>query len=503
MTRRRYSVAMTAQIAGDLQRHLIREDGQEDVCLIGYSTSTGSRRTSALLQRVVIPLPDERDVHGNASFSGDYVLRAATEAASEGCGIGIVHSHPLGVGWQGMSGWDYDAESSFAFLANELTGRPLLGMTLAGNDLGWSARVWTPTKEPLLCESVRVVGSHLDVTWNEELRAAPTIEASQLRTTSVWGPSIQRDLARLRVLVVGLGSVGLEVAVRLAATGMTNLGLMDFDIVELANLDRLIGATATDAYLRRRKVDLAQELVMRAATAPDMQVDILDMSICEPEGLKHALDYDLIFSCVDRPWPRAVLNMVAYADLIPVVDGGIGLDAFPEGGMRSGTWRSHVIRPGRPCLACNGQLSLGQVQAEKDGSLDDPSYIAGLRDDESTGRENVGVLSVSVVSSLLAQFVSHAVAPGGEGDPGPLQYWLTTHTLEHRPDRSSPHCYFEQSTAIGDDRFNLTGHHEAAAAAKALRVSDDPSRAGVRKRFEDLEEEERELNKVSLEGLQE
>lgn len=142
--------------------------------------------------------------------------------------------------------------------------------------------------------------------------------------------------------------MGLDVAVRLAATGVARLGVMDFDTVEEANLDRLIGGTATDAWLRRSKAEVARRLLAEASTAPRSKLPAWELSICEPEGMQVALDFDLVVSCVDRPWPRAVLNAMAYRDLIPVVDGGIAIDAFPDDqGMRNATWRSHVIRPGR------------------------------------------------------------------------------------------------------------------------------------------------------------
>jgi hypothetical protein len=408
-------------------------------------------------------------VHGNASFTGDYVLRVATAAARNECGIAILHSHPGACGWQGMSAPDADAERSYAFLANELTGLPLLGMTLGGGDGRWSARFWTPAGDAIWCESVRVIDDTLRVSWNNELRPPPRLQPTQLRTASGWGAEIQADLARLRILVIGAGSVGLEVALRLAASGVEHVAVMDFDTVELVNLDRLIGATRLDALLCRSKVDVARRLLSQTSTAEHPDVRAFDLSVCEPAGHAVALDYDAIFSCVDRPWPRAVLNMLAYADLIPVVDGGLHIDPFGDGGMRNATWRSHIIRPGRPCLACNRQLDLGRVALDRDGLLDDSEYIRGSTAGILPARQNVASLSISVAASLLAQFVSFVAAPGGIGEPGPLQYLLSTHTLTRVDAQTNPHCYFEASVAAGDQRLALTGEHAKAAMERARR----------------------------------
>ncbi|WP_370501318.1 ThiF family adenylyltransferase [Mycolicibacterium sp. jd] len=483
----RTSVAMTADIDEALCRHLVRGDGQEDLCLATYRPSTGSRRRTALLGDVHLPGPGERDVHGNATVTGDYVWRVAVAAAARGEGVAIVHSHPGGRGWQQMSGLDYDAESGYATLAREMTGLPLVGMTLAGRDRSWSARHWDHGAAGDVgvtgCENVRVVGDHLRVFWDNAQVGPPPPAPSNIRSVASWGARRHADVARRSVLIVGLGSVGLDVAVRLAATGLTRIGLMDYDTVEAHNLDRLIGATAIDVWLRRSKIEVARRLVIDNATSPAITVDAWDLSVCEPQGWAAARDFDEIVCAVDRPWPRAVLNLLAYADYIPVIDGGIAIDTFEDGtGMRNATWRSHVLRPGRPCMSCNGQLDLGAVAADRCGALDDPAYIAGAHRGRGVGAEhqntsaNVAVLSISAVASLLAQYVSLNVAPGGLGEPGPLQYLLSTHTLEHLDASSRPACPVEAESGRGDDVTRLTGPHRGADAE---RLRHDAAELGV------------------------
>ena len=476
------SVAMTKATHDALVDHLLREDGQEDLCLATYRSSTGLSRVSALVKDVILPEPGERDVHGNATVTAEYVLRSAEVAKADNCGLTLLHSHPQGSEWQAMSGPDRDTESSYANLAREVTGFPLVGMTLAGSDKAWSARHWDSGNgrdvNKTDCVNVRVIGSRLAVSWNDTKVKRPEIGQSQLRTVSSWGESCQADLARRRLLVVGLGSVGIDVAVRLAASGTRHITLMDFDIVQEHNLDRLIGAKAKDAKLKRPKIHVARREASRAATAKDPKIDVSDLSICEPEGLKIALDHDIIFSCVDRPWPRAVLNSLAYSDLIPVIDGGIGIDSFDDGKMRNAIWRSHVIRPQRPCMSCNDQVDTSEVVRDRQGLLEDQRYLASSDLGNELTNQNVAPLSINVAASLLAQYVSFSVAPSGFGDPGPLHYSLNTHHLERVACSTRPHCQTETSECVGDERTELTGRHE-----QAERFRTETKHSGAKLRF--------------------
>lgn len=459
MRRPERSVAMTGDLHKDLSRHLLRDHEQEDLCLVTWRPSTGAERTTHLLHKPVLPQPGERRVHGTATVTGDYVFRAAEHAATSGCGIALVHSHPLGAGYQAMSAADFDAERSYAGLAFEITGLPLVGLTLAG-DGTWSSRSWefepSGPVTPIAAQSVRVVGDSLAVSWNPLLRPPPVPQDTQIRTVSTWGPTLQADLARRRACVVGAGSIGLDVIVRLAASGVEHIVVIDPDIVKLHNLDRLIGATIEDAHVGLSKVKLAAREAIRNGTAPGLRIDAIQASVDEPDAYAAALDCDIIFCCVDRPWPRAVLNHLAYADLIPVLDGGIAIDTFADGRLRSATWRAHVLRPGRPCAVCNRQLDPALIALDRDGLLHDPSYINGsaLHTSQPAG-QNVAVLSIGAAGLLLAAYTSFSVAPGGFGEPGPLQYSLSTHSLEILSASTIDDCAYEAETGRGDARTPL------------------------------------------------
>jgi hypothetical protein len=107
----RYSIAMTEDINISLSKHLIRDDKQEDLCFAFYRPSTGNQRTTALINEVIFPEPDDRNIHGNVSFNPDYFDKVTSYALKNEYGIVFIHSHPF-PGWQRMSSDDVDAETA-------------------------------------------------------------------------------------------------------------------------------------------------------------------------------------------------------------------------------------------------------------------------------------------------------------------------------------------------------------------------------------------------------
>jgi hypothetical protein len=353
----------------------------------------------------------------------------------------------------------------------------MVGLTIS-SDCAWSGRFWIKTAPKTYkrewCESVRVIGDGLKITRlptkENEHKVRPELE----RTVSAWGLEKQSQLENLIVGIIGTGSVGAIIGEALTRTGLKCLILLDFDSVEKANLDRLLHATRQDADLKRAKVQVMAKAYEKSSTAERFKVEPLEYSIVEEDGFKAALDCDILFSCVDRPWPRHVLNFIAYAHLIPVVDGGIAAEANTKmTGLRRADWKAHVVGPGRRCLACLGQYDPGLVSAERDGYLDDPSYIAGLPHDHSARRnENVFIFSLATAALELIHFLYLTIEPAGLSKVGAQTFHLVPSMLVtgKKKAKCAPECLFPSWEALGDrSGLTFTGRHIRAERVRAER----------------------------------
>ena len=466
----RYSVATTEPVNNAFLGHLVREDGQEDLCFGLWRPSRGQSRLTALVYRLILPKEGEREVHGNASLNGPYLERVLGEALDDGGGIVFLHSHPAR-GWQGMSRDDIRAERLMAPTIMGATGLELVGMTVANEDGVWSARFWTKSKpkqyRAAWAESVRIAGEKLTAHFNDRLLRPPAHQPTLVRTTSAWGPDAQAALARLRIGVVGLGSVGSIIAEALARTGVRRVQLLDYQALEEVNLDRTLHAYRRDATLGRRKVDVSAKAIRRSTTTKGFKADADPWSVCENEGYRRALDCDVIFSCVDRPWGRSVLNYIAYAHLIPVIDGGIFVSRTRQGRLRGADWKAHTVGPGHRCLLCLGQYDPALVGADQRGDLEDPRYLESLPDDHpAKANENVFAFSLAVASLELMQWIMLVVAPLGMGSAGPQSYHLTMGNIEIGEVTCDKGCVFPSLVACGDTHHAGVGEHKAAQAAR-------------------------------------
>lgn len=470
LSTRTFSVAMPTAVHDTLAAHLLKRPGQdEDLAFALWTPSVGTTRVTALVHTVVLPEPGDRQVHGNASFNLPYFERVLDLAVQGGFGVAFLHSH-LGPGWQDMSPDDVRAEAMLAPTANTVTDLPLFGLTL-GTDGTWSARAWRHVAgrrhEREWCESVRVVGPRLTMSYNDRLVPPPMYREEFKRTQTVWGPSGHRQLARLRVGIVGLGSVGMGVAECLARSGVERFSLIDFDEIQTHNADRLQG-TDNRFDVGRLKIGPAQELIERAATAAAVDVRVFPHSVVEDEGYRAALDCDVLFSCVDRPRARQILNHIAYAHLVPVIDGGIAVRFREDARFKGAEWQVQVASPGLPCLECLETFTGSDADTERAGKLDDPSYMSSLPSDHRLKRnENVAPFAMNLASLEVMKFIGLAAGLPAVDASGIQRFYFVAGLLETDPSRAcAMHCDIGAIVGSGDTHFLLTGLDHAAAAAR-------------------------------------
>lgn len=491
-----FSVAIPEVLHDLAMQHLLhfywQRRRQENLCFALWRPSRGAKRLTALVHELVLPQEGELELDGNVSFSGAYLDRASQFAAAADSGLVLMHNH-FGPGWQGMSPDDIATERKRSPFALSSTGLPLLGMTL-GTDGAWSARFWTRSApkqyERRSCETVRVVGSRVATTYHPKLQPPPRHGEELLRTISAWGEANQAQLARTRVGIVGVGSVGRLVVEALARMGIRDVTVIDFDRIERVNLDRQLGALPADVAAGRSKVDLACAGFLASATAQNPTALGIDAAVTEADGFAAALDCDVIFSCVDRPWGRQVLNHIAYAHLIPVIDGGIVVRTR-EGKFKGAEWSVRTAGPSRCCLQCCGQFDPGLVDSERKGLLDDPVYIGGLPADVvAAASQNVFSFSMSLASHEVIQFIALVTGLLGRPDFGEQRYHYNLGEMLVTEPNCRPDCLFQQRVATGDGympRELMTGPHpkameiraQAARAAKPV----EPAKRGCFKRL--------------------
>lgn len=460
-----FSVGITEEHNEVLKKHLIREDGQEDLCFALYNSSNGKSRSTAVIKEIILPNDGDRIVHGNVSFTSQYYDRVSSIALQKGCGICFIHSHPS-LGWQSMSSDDILAENMLAPRVKGITGWPLLGMTFS-EDFIWSARFWIKDGPKIYnryyCAQVRVVGKQLQMSYNDKLYPQFVFGDEFIRTISAWGNKQQNNIARLRIGIVGLGSVGSIIAEALIKTGIQNLILIDFDTVERKNLDRLQGIGLNS--IGQLKVFAVKNYLKTISINNQTTVEAVPYSIVEEEGIKAALDCDVLFSCVDRPWPRFILNCLSYANIIPIIDGGIEANANKSfTNLDQARWKAHAVGPGRACLCCLGQYKSEEVALEQSGLLEDQHYIKCLPTNHFVNRgENVFAFSIGLAGMEMQQFLTLNLKPRNQYI-GPKEYNFNSGVIDSDfPFYCKDNCEFSLMVAEGDKINNsLIAKHSIA-----------------------------------------
>ena len=127
----------------------------------------------------------------------------------------------------------------------------------------------------------------------------------------------QQRLTDARVLIIGLGGLGSSSSVYLAAAGVGHLVLVDFDEVDISNLQRQIVHATRD--IGRLKVDSAAEHLLELN--PEIQITKIDHKIENEELEEQIKSSSVVLDCSDNFQTRFAINDACVKYKIPLVSG--------------------------------------------------------------------------------------------------------------------------------------------------------------------------------------
>jgi sulfur-carrier protein adenylyltransferase/sulfurtransferase len=164
--------------------------------------------------------------------------------------------------------------------------------------------------------------------WKSEgldwkLPAALSPEQKQRYSRHLLIPEVgiegQAKLLDSKVLLIGAGGLGSPAALYLAAAGVGTIGIVDFDVVDLSNLQRQV-VHANDR-IGEKKVESARRTIN--ALNPDIKVVAHEEMLLDDNVERIIAGYDAILDGTDTFETRYLLNDAAVAANIPVVHASV------------------------------------------------------------------------------------------------------------------------------------------------------------------------------------
>ncbi|WP_246721671.1 ThiF family adenylyltransferase [Methylosinus sp. H3A] len=360
----------------ELRALLAAADGAEASAyvLLGKADVTADPWTRKARRRLVshkvVPVPAEDRISASGvhvTWSTRSFVRLLKQAEESGLTLGIVHTHPGSHAF--FSDQDDRNETELLRIVTNRSGAGHgFASVVLGGDGSVCARLWTSPSEATLCERITVPGRRLVVHGIQ----APAYDAMLDRQARLFGTSFNPIVRSLRIGVVGCGGTGSPTAMMLARLGVGGLLLVDDDVIELTNLNRVHGSRRSDADGGRAKVDVLAREIREA----DLGVDVVTFKgwVGDARARDALRSCDVVFGCTDDHDGRLFLNRLAYFYGIPVVDMGVRIIPASKDRPYEMAGRVTLVTPGAPCLLCRGLVDPVRAREEALKRTDPDEY---------------------------------------------------------------------------------------------------------------------------------
>ena len=114
----------------------------------------------------------------------------------------------------------------------------------------------------------------------------------------------QTKLKNAKVAMIGAGGLGAPLGLYLAAAGVGRIGVVDFDVVDVSNLQRQVIHGTSD--IGRKKLDSAGDRMKEIN--PNIRIDKFDTGLSSENALEILRDYDIVVDGTDNFPTRYLVN---------------------------------------------------------------------------------------------------------------------------------------------------------------------------------------------------
>jgi molybdopterin/thiamine biosynthesis adenylyltransferase len=285
-----------------------------------------------------------------------------------------VHTHPFTQGSVSFSATDDgDEKTSFRFLNEKFAGIHYASIVLSQRK--YSARVWTfsnggatPRRALLKTQTSRENIASADFHEYADERSAKTTvtgeESFFHRSALVLGLDVMRTIMSDQVIsIVGVGGLGSIVAEHLIHMGFHEINLIDPDVLELSNLNRVVGAYYRDAQQKLPKVDVVRRHLINInpnATVTAYKSDVHDKEIERVLALS-----DWMIVATDNHSSRLRAQELSVKYFVPLLSLGVNI-TVKDNKIEDMSGEVITARVGDYlCLQCLNRINPIKVASEK------------------------------------------------------------------------------------------------------------------------------------------
>ena len=440
-----YSLTLTIEHLNQLTNHLLRQDRCEHVAYLLCNQAHAShdpwdrQAHTKYLCAKVIPVPDDQVLKSTAHFvtwkTASFVS-VLKDAEAKKQTVAIVHNHPSsGIEFSQQDDANEQDLTQLAVNRNGIGTKMLSVILTADGQL--TGRVWLrPVRKAFeLMRMIRVIGERYCMHYHS--RGVGIGLPAFHRQALALGHALNQDLRQLRVAVVGSGGTGSAVAMLLARLGVGQIALIDNDIVDQTNLNRLHGAGQVDADAMRAKVDVVAQSISEMGLG--VRVVPIKSWVGNPSCRDTLRTCDIVFGCTDDNEGRLLLNRLAYYYLVPVIDVGLAIDLGDGDALeiKAMDGRVSVIQPRTTCLLCRGVIDAEIARSEAMRRSNPDEYEQRKAESYVLGEGNPNPAVVTFTTELACMGVTEMIhrLQGFRGEHGSADNRVRKfqHGLDRRP----------------------------------------------------------------------